>query len=79
MTNIDTQQLVLSALATFGSSILVIIASTLVVAIGYLVFTKGWSLFYDKSLMIAGFYVRNVPYKGYNRWRSRQWNISNTM
>lgn len=74
-----TQALILDALQTFGLAVLAIIGATLVVGIAYLVFKKGWSLFYDKSLMIGGFYVRNTPYKGYNRWRSQAWNMKNTM
>jgi len=33
----------------------------------------------DKSRKILGFYVNEVPYKGYNRWRSEDWNRRNTM
>lgn len=34
----------------------------------------------DKSYKLFGvFYIRNVPYKGYNRWRSKEWNRRNTM
>lgn len=74
-----TQALIINGLTTFGLAVLAIIGAVLVLGIGYLVFKKGWSLFYDKSLMIGGFYVRNTPYKGYNRWRSREWNMKNTM
>jgi len=79
MTPLVVSNLIVAGLATFGGSVFVIIGSVLTIGIAYLVFKKGWSLFYDKSLMIGGFYVRNVPYKGYNRWRSKQWNINNTM
>lgn len=33
----------------------------------------------DKSYRILGFYVNKVPYKGYNRWRSQEWNRRHTM
>ncbi len=32
----------------------------------------------DRSFSIGGFYVRDVPYAGYNRWHSRAWNMRNT-
>lgn len=33
----------------------------------------------DKSLRIFGVYVRSVPYKGYKRFKSKEWNIKNTL
>lgn len=30
---------------------------------------------FDRSGQIGGFYYWNTPYKGYNRWRSRTWNM----
>jgi len=29
----------------------------------------------DRSFRVFGFYVRDVPYRGYNRFRSQQWNL----
>lgn len=33
----------------------------------------------DRSQKFMGVYVHDVPYKGYNRWRSASWNARNTM
>ena len=32
----------------------------------------------DRSFRVGGFYVRDVPYAGYNRWRSEKWNMEHT-
>jgi len=73
-------QMIVSAISDLGTAVLTIVTATLVVGLGYLVFTVGWSrIFMDKSLMIGGLYLRNTPYKGYNRWRSKAWNMKNTM
>jgi len=75
-----TQELITLAVGTLGASILVILATCLSIGVALLVFKFGWDkIFYDKSFMIGGFYVRNVPYKGYNRWRSKSWNMKHTM
>lgn len=43
----------------------------------------GWrslnDLMNDRSLRFFGYYVRDTPYKGYNRWHSQAWNMKNTM
>jgi len=79
--NKDTSlSILLSAITDYGASILIILSSVIIVGLGYLVYRFGWSkLMHDQSLMIGGFYVRNTPYKGYNRWRSRAWNMKHTM
>jgi len=33
---------------------------------------------WDRSGTIGGFYYARTPYKGYNRWRSRKWNMEHT-
>lgn len=74
-----TQDLILLAIGTLGASVVVIIATTLSLGVAYLIFTYGWRLINDKSFMIGGFYIHNTPYKGYNRWRSKKWNMEHTM
>lgn len=32
----------------------------------------------DNSYQIHGFYLKNTPYAGYNRFRSRKWNMKHT-
>lgn len=80
MNNVSVQNLLLNSLEDFSSSVLVIIGSVLIMGIGYLVFKFGYEkIIKDQSLMIGGFYLRKVPYKGYNRWRTRNWNLKNTL
>lgn len=76
----DTQNLILSAISQYGLAVLAIISAIVVIALAYLVYKFGVDrLLHDQSLMIGGFYVRQTPYKGYNRFRSRKWNLKNTM
>lgn len=79
MTNTQVTNLILSTLADWSFYIFIIISSVVGISLAYLVYKFGWRLINDQSLMIGGFYLRNTPYKGYNRFRSRKWNMSNTM
>jgi len=80
MTYTDTLTVILNAITSYGIAILVILGALLGISLAYLVFHFGWNrLISDKSLMIGGFYVRNTPYAGYNRFRSRKWNMEHTM
>lgn len=72
--------IILGGITSYGTAILTIVGAILVVSLGYLVFRFGIDrLLHDQSLMIGGFYLRNTPYKGYNRFRSKTWNMKNTM
>lgn len=76
----STQTLITDGITTYGTAALAILGAVLVLGIGYLVFKFGWrKLITDKSLMIGGYYLRNTPYKGYNRLRSQKWNMEHTM
>jgi len=79
MTPLDTQNLIINGITTLGNSILVILSSIIIIAVGYLVFKHGKRLLFDRSLMVGGYYLRNTPYKGYNRFRSRNWNNKHTL
>jgi len=79
MNNASIEILILSNLSIFAGSVLVIIGNVLTLGIGYLVFKFGWDrLIHDQSLMIGGYYLRNTPYKGYNRFKSQKWNMEHT-
>jgi len=71
--------LVLGAATDFGYAALVILGSVIILSGGFLVFRWGWKTVLrmagDQSLEIGGYYLRNLPYKGYNRWRSKKWNM----
>jgi len=74
----NSQNSILNSLIDYSQNIFIIIVCVLGIALAYLIFTVGFNkLFKDKSLNIGGFYVRNLPYKGYNRWRSQKWNSDN--
>lgn len=76
----DTQNLITQAITQYGLAVLGIISAIIVIALAYLVYRKGYDMvFHDSSLMIGGYYIRSKPYKGYNRFRSKSWNIKNTM
>lgn len=80
MDTISIITLIVNTATTFGVAVLAIIATTIGIGVAYLLFTVGWNrLINDKSLMIGGFYLRNVPYKGYNRFRSKSWNMKKMM
>jgi len=80
MTSLQTQTIVLDTLTTYGLATLAILGAVLTVSVAYLVFRFGWErLANDRSLKIFGIYVRDTPYKGYNRFRSQKWNLKNTM
>jgi len=67
--------LILDACVTLGLAVLSILAATTTIAVGYLVFKFGWSrVIKDQSLMLGGYYLRKVPIKGYNRFKSQKWN-----
>ena len=43
--------------------------------LGHYVVDFIYNAIHDRSFRIGGFYVRDVPFKGYNRFRSQQWNM----
>lgn len=79
MNHLQVTQLIIDTLQDWSFNAFLVISTGIAVSIGYLVYTYGWRLINDKSLMIGGFYLRNTPYKGYNRFRSRKWNMEHTM
>jgi len=79
MNSTSIQNLITSQLAEFGNSVLVIITAVISIAIAYLIFKYGWRIMNDQSLQFFGFYVRKTPYAGYNRFRTKAWNMKNTM
>jgi len=79
MTSTQVTNLILNTLADWSFNAFLVISTGIGVTVGYLVYKFGWRLINDQSLMIGGFYVRNTPYKGYNRFRSKKWNMEHTM
>jgi hypothetical protein len=69
-----TESLIIQTLQVLASSVLAILGSVITIAVAYLVYKYGWRMFTDESICLWGFYPRQTPWKGYNRFRSRKWN-----
>jgi len=69
--------LITDSIAGLAISMLAVLSAFVGVAVGYLIFKFGINrLLYDQSLEIGGYYVRNLPYRGYHRFRSKAWNMA---
>lgn len=76
----QVREIVIQAATDFTTEALLVLVAIIGIGVGLLVFNFGISkLLYDQSLMIGGIYVRKLPYKGYKRFRSKAWNMKNTM
>jgi len=69
--------LIIDQLAIFGLSVLAILGAIASIAIAYLVYKYGKRVMFDNSIILGGYYLRNTPIQGYNRWRSQSWNFKN--
>jgi len=79
MTSVTALQLILTQITVLGLAILSILGAITVLMLGYLVYKYGKRLLFDQSITMGGYYLRNTPYAGYNRWRSQKWNSKHTM
>lgn len=72
--------LLVQNIASFGVLALGILGACLALSIGLFVFRYGWDWIKraagDQSVRIGGFYLRKTPWAGYNRFRSRKWNMA---
>jgi hypothetical protein len=82
MTPEDATNLLVNAASEVAFSAFTILGVVLTIMVGFFVFSWGFAQVrraaVDQSYSIGGFYVRRVPYAGYNRWRSRAWNMAHT-
>jgi len=85
MTPTDISTILTTGMTTFGGQALIVLTALVAIGIAFYVFRWGWSVI---RRMIAGETVTRwswldkklyKPYKGYNRWHSRQWNVEHTM
>jgi len=67
--------LIIDQLAIFGLSVLAILGAIASIALAYLVYKYGKRVMFDNSIILGGYYLRNTPVQGYNRWRSQSWNF----
>lgn len=77
----DTTTLILNAITLFGEKIAIILGAVIGIGVAYLVFNSGWHLLQGTTFTSWAWLDRMTykPYKGYNRFRSRKWNMENTM
>lgn len=82
----QSQSLIISTLLDFGLAVLAILGSVLVLGLAYLVFDFGYkTIIHGRTSRISSkiLFLDHVPfvkpYKGYNRLRSKRWNIEHTM
>jgi len=73
----NTKNLIVDMAQDFGETLIIVLGAVITIGLGMLIFREGFKLLKDQSYSIGGFYVRNLPYKGYNRWRSKKWNLEN--
>jgi len=83
MTYSDTTNLILSKISDYGTQLVLILTAVIGIGLAYLIFSFGWSLVTGKSGMFTSMFPRldraiYKPYKGYNRFRSREWNLTHT-
>ena len=81
MTIDSIKNLIVSTLSDFGAVALVILTAVIVVAISFYLYRFGVAIVTGTSFTGWAWLDRHTykPYKGYNRWRSRQWNMQHTM
>lgn len=75
MNSISVKNLIISTLNDYGISLAIILASIILILAGSLIFREGYKFLTDQSYTLGGYYLRKVPYKGYNRFRSKKWNM----
>jgi hypothetical protein len=71
----QAKNIILGAGSDFGLSLLAIVGACLIIGIGMLIFREGRRFLTDQSYSLGGYYLRNLPYKGYHRFRSKKWNM----
>jgi len=81
------QSLMTSTLSDFGNEVLIVLTAVIGVAIAYFLFKFAWSQIITSTGTTSNLGKRWAwfdrmtykPYKGYNRLRSRKWNMEHTM
>ena len=75
MNNTNAGNLIIGGYTNFGVSMLVILGGLIVIGVGFLVFKVGWGIMTDRSYNLFGYYVNDLPYPGYKRFKSKKWNL----
>jgi len=79
--------LIIDTLATYGTNLVIILSAVVGVGVAYLVFCFGLNAVWHAdgttnwlgSHWSAYDHLTYKPYKNYNRFRSRKWNMSHTL
>jgi hypothetical protein len=71
------QNLMISTLNDFGDYVLIILSSVIGIAIAYYLFNFAWHLIQGTTFTGWAWLDRHTykPWKGYNRFRSKKWNM----
>jgi len=71
------KNLMTATLSAFGSQVLIVLTATLGIAIAYYLFKFSWRLIQGTTITNWAWLDRHIykPYKGYNRFHSRKWNV----
>jgi len=72
-------EIIRNAILDYSDNLYWIVVSVVGVIVAFFVLRQGIRYFTDQSFSLGGFYMRKTPYKGYNRFRSREWNLQNTL
>jgi len=73
------QTIIVNGISEFSNEMIIIASAVIVVIVAFVVLKLGLRALQDESFSLGGFYFRKTPYRGYNRWRSKSWNMKNTM
>jgi len=73
------QIIITNGIIEYSNEMIIIVSSIIVIIIAFFVLKVCLSVLKDESFNLGGFYLRKTPYKGYNRFRSRKWNMEHTM
>jgi len=81
MDTLSIQTILTDSLTDLGASALVILTAVIGVAVAYYLFNFGRKLILGQTFTSWSWLDRMTykPYKGYNRFRSRKWNLEHTM
>jgi len=74
MTSEFTKDLIIATLSTYSFYVVTILTAVIAVGVAYLVYLWGK----DQSFKVFGIYTHRVPWKGYKRFHSYDWNKKHT-
>ena len=73
--------LITDTLTSFALALVSILGAGIGIGVAYLVFRKGWLIIQGRTWQTFSPFLDRLtykPYKNYNRFRSRSWNVEHT-